>query len=276
VIRNRPKYPLHQRVTIVATPDGRFFTESGDETVSIWLRDVELHAPQDPRAQPFRIVGTTMAPRRRELAKKNGWSRVRADAPVNGGCFFDVKSGECIVVGSFAWIDDGRLMVFGGLPMAPPSLQGAVVGPSRRKWTGDLGGTNYEKPDEAELARAVSKTLREYPGHVIVDGTDDWWAPVGLRVATLVDSYGIDPVAWWHTGVSGQTPSGALLTPSDYNRLRSVYRYDFGSDIESVGDLGRSPNDDCGCWSGRGIQIYRGNESAMASSHRMPRAPARL
>jgi hypothetical protein len=93
---------------------------------------------------------------------------------------------------------------------------------------------------------------------VIVDGTDDWDAPMAVRPEQLVCQYEIQPLAWWHTGKSGQARSGVVLSDRDYAELRRRYAQEYGVDLESDPRFSAPgvARPECGCWNGEGIRVY--------------------
>lgn len=75
--------------------------------------------------------------------------------------------------------------------------------------------------------------FRDFPDAVIVDGDDDWFAPKIKRPQVLAEKAGITPLALFHTGISGITRSGVVLSEADYERLREYFTATYGSALES-------------------------------------------
>lgn len=88
---------------------------------------------------------------------------------------------------------------------------------SRGASTGTSGFRNYiGTPDvEGTLAQVFAK----YPRAVVVDGNDDWFAPIQSSPARACRKNGITPLAYFHTGISGISKSGVVLKASDYRKL---------------------------------------------------------
>lgn len=109
---------------------------------------------------------------------------------------------------------------------------------------GSSGFTNYmdNKPNPMAV-------FKDHPTAIIVDGDDNWYADKEKRPATVVRDAGIEPLAWFHSGISGITKSGAVLTPKDFAKLEAyylrefkkplgdcvkVYRYDYKTDPRNL------------------------------------------
>jgi len=95
--------------------------------------------------------------------------------------------------------------------------------------TGSSGFTNYfnNKPNPMAV-------FKDHPTAIIVDGNDDWSAPKNTRPASVVQDAGIEPLAWFHSGISGITKSGAVLTPKDFTKLEAYYLREFGKPLGDV------------------------------------------
>lgn len=100
------------------------------------------------------------------------------------------------------------------------------MGSSPDRHTGSSGFTNYfnNKPNPAAVWAV-------FPDAVIVDGDDDWSAPKESRPMALVEKAGLKPLAWFHSGISGITKSGLVLTREDFTKLSEYYVNTFGKGI---------------------------------------------
>ena len=232
-------------------------------TKEIWLEDVVFVGGG---GLGF-VHGTVIEPRPVSVLRKHGWHTVEIDK-VEGGCFHLVHSGVCIQMAKYARLKPGKISAFGAVAgtvleeldeLEPvPDYDIPTYGPPRKQWTGDMGGNNYELATVDDTLAELQRLLRRFPDAVIVDGSDDWDAPDYVRPQVLVARYGITPLAWWHTGRSGQTKSGVILRADDYSRLREAFRDQYGFEIDSIPgtkpvDIARS---ECGCWRDEGIAIY--------------------
>ena len=87
---------------------------------------------------------------------------------------------------------------------------------------GSSGFTNYlggsPKP-EAVWA--------DFPDAFIVDGSSDIYSPVERRPQRLARKFGIEVLAWFHTGASGVFMSGFVCTPEEFAKFRRAYLAEF-------------------------------------------------
>jgi hypothetical protein len=86
---------------------------------------------------------------------------------------------------------------------------------------GISGFTNYLPGDPRSQIAAV---FQEFPDAIIVDGTDDWGAAREFRPETFEGSYGVKPLAYFHTGCSGISKSGIVITQEDFDSLPESIR----------------------------------------------------
>jgi hypothetical protein len=239
----------------------------------VWLEDVHFFA-SEAGVQRIRetgqrnvccfVVGTLLAKRPARIAKKNGWHSVRFNAQTKG-CFYDAKSGACLTSAKYARLADRHIEAFGlqrgknvssqrQLNPGPGKLP--IYGPRRSTWLGEMGGVNFNVADQSAMTQALRFTFEQLGDVIIIDGTDDWDAPVHCRPEAFVPELGCTPVAWWDTGVSGQSISGVILTRTEYSRFRRLYRSRYGADPERVGKRPPFVRPSCGCWDGEGLAVY--------------------
>lgn len=220
----------------------------------IWLKEAEFTATE----VECLVVGVQVCPPAADVVGRTGWEDVELDADPSG-CFYLKASGACVRRAVFARLKGASIQVFGAQKRTPRDLRLPTYGPRRQAWRGDMGGVNFEPATLSATLEAVRYTLEQHTCAVIVDGTDDWNAPDYVRPEVLVDRYGIVPLAWWHTGLSGQTRSGVVLTREQYAVLRAEYAVDFGCDLEAIPGLAEPPltRDRCGCWKGEGLRVFR-------------------
>lgn len=120
--------------------------------------------------------------------------------------------------------------------MAYGSNYGEVVGPAkqttregvpeylpRHAHVGSSGFTNYTgaKPKPADV-------WADFPEAVIVDGSDDFGSPKQHRPTVLATKYGVNPLALFHTGISGITRSGVVLDRAGWEKFAAAYEAEFG------------------------------------------------
>jgi hypothetical protein len=95
--------------------------------------------------------------------------------------------------------------------------------------TGSSGFTNFF--NNSPNPEAVWKV---HPEAVIVDGDDDWSAPLERFPMKLVEKAELQPLAWFHSGISGITKSGVVLTRADFAKLSTYFLNTFGKGIAEV------------------------------------------
>lgn len=230
----------------------------------VWLEDAVFVASGSTRF----VAGTVIADRPQRVVTKFGWAEVRLDT-VEEGCFYCAGSGGCIQSAKYTRLRRHKMEAFGirkGAPLVSlpelrpnPGPRLPVLGPRRDAWRGEMGGINYEAATFEATVEAIRWALAQHPGAVIVDGTDDWNAPDYVRPQLLIERWGIAPLAWWHTGLSGESYSGAVLSVEAYERMASSYRRDFACELEAVPGLRvpRLVRGPCGCWGGEALRVYR-------------------
>jgi len=84
----------------------------------------------------------------------------------------------------------------------------------------------------AELT-ALHATIEEAFGAcMIVDGSDDYGAPMQASPNKLCREFALLPVAKYQSGVSGTNNSGLVFTPDEFATLKRLYAARFGTEIE--------------------------------------------
>jgi len=222
------------------------------------------------------VVGTVVKDRPRKVSKKHGWSQVRFD-PFKSDCFAGPRGG-CLSSAKYVHLGDRQVRAFGvdrgaaltSLRQLNPELE--LVTPQRDTWQGDMGGLNYGRATPEALEAALDQVWARWPGAVILDGTDDWDAPEKMRPETFPRTHGANPLARWHTGMSGQAASGLIFEPEAYRRLEARYRAAHGHGFEDAPAVRKAeePNS-CGCWQGSGFTVYRGPQSSANLKRRLMR-----
>lgn len=88
---------------------------------------------------------------------------------------------------------------------------------------------NYSGASAAELQRTRQQVFADFPDSVIVDGSDDWNDPIYRRPQAFLEKLGIKPLAFYHSGISGITRSGAVISKNDFIALEQKYSESFNS-----------------------------------------------
>ena len=101
------------------------------------------------------------------------------------------------------------------------------------KHVGSSGFTNFWTCSKTESTPDMAKrVLGENPGCVILNGQDDWFAERWRRPEAFALDLGVTPVAMFHTGVSGISSSGIVVTREDYETLRGRYQDSYKKKLE--------------------------------------------
>ena len=98
--------------------------------------------------------------------------------------------------------------------------------------TSSFGNVNYWHDARTETPDAMAqRVLAEHPGCVIVNGSDDWNAKPERRPERFAHDLGIENVAFFHTGISGISSSGVVLTRTEFEKLVGRYMDTYGKDV---------------------------------------------
>ena len=90
---------------------------------------------------------------------------------------------------------------------------------------------NYSGASATELQRTRQQVFADFPDSVIIDGSDDWNDPIYRRPQAFLEKLGIKPLAFYHSGISGITRSGAVVSKDDFIVLEQKYSESFKSQI---------------------------------------------
>ena len=82
---------------------------------------------------------------------------------------------------------------------------------------------NYNGASKEAFNATRSKVFEDFPNSVIVDGTDDWFAPKHRRPETFID-LGIKLLAYYHSGISGISKSGIIISHDEFKKLETIYQ----------------------------------------------------
>ena len=97
---------------------------------------------------------------------------------------------------------------------------------------GSSGFLNYWRDRNTEdTSSLAARALKENEGCVVLNGQDDWTSPEWKRPETFCRTLGVEPVALFHTGISGVTSSGVVISKEDFNRLQDEYVARYGHDL---------------------------------------------
>jgi hypothetical protein len=90
--------------------------------------------------------------------------------------------------------------------------------------TGTSGFTNHWPGTREDIAQALKVVFADHPGTVVLDGNDDWYAPQCDRPEVYRRHFdGLEPVAFFHSRISGMSVSGIVVTREDFERLEREF-----------------------------------------------------
>lgn len=114
----------------------------------------------------------------------------------------------------------------------------------QERHVGSSGFTNYMGATEEQYAAARAQVFADFPGSVIVDGSEDWTVPPEWRPSTFLaprrpnhQGYDRDPapvtvLALYHSGISGIVRSGIVVSAEDYAKLAAWYEASYGKKLD--------------------------------------------
>lgn len=85
--------------------------------------------------------------------------------------------------------------------------------------TGTYGFTNYFAGSSEDVARGLEKVFADFPDAVVIDGSDDWFAKPWTRPGKFINAFEIKPLALFHSGSSGVSKSGIIITEEDFDKI---------------------------------------------------------
>lgn len=89
--------------------------------------------------------------------------------------------------------------------------------------TGSTGFSNHWPGTAKEVARALERVFADHPGAVVLDGQDDWYAPGCNRPERFRDVFDFEPLAFFHSGISGISVSGVVVTREVFERIEREF-----------------------------------------------------
>jgi hypothetical protein len=89
--------------------------------------------------------------------------------------------------------------------------------------TGTSGFSNHWPGSKEDIARALTQVFADHPDAVVLDGDDDWYAPGCRRPAKIREVFGFDPLAFFHSGISGISISGVVVTREIFERIEREF-----------------------------------------------------
>lgn len=80
------------------------------------------------------------------------------------------------------------------------------------------GNVNFS-PSERALQAGLANVFRNHPDAIVLDGDDDWYAPLIEKVHAVLEEAKVKRLAGFHSGISGYSTSGAVLSAKDLNKI---------------------------------------------------------
>lgn len=90
--------------------------------------------------------------------------------------------------------------------------------------TGSSGFTNHFTGGPICQAKALARVFKDFPDAVVLNGQDNFEAPIVARAPALCARFEITPLAYFHTGISGIAKSGVVLSREDYARFQEAMK----------------------------------------------------
>jgi hypothetical protein len=90
------------------------------------------------------------------------------------------------------------------------------------------GFVNYGFSTQADVDRAMQQVFIEYPNSVIINGSEDWSSPEYKRPEVFSRKLNVEVLALFHSGISGVTHSGIVISRDDYEVLAVLYEAAYG------------------------------------------------
>jgi hypothetical protein len=134
----------------------------------------------------------------------------------------------------------------------PKTYRAHVRGQSH---TGTSGFTNHWPGTREDILRALAQVFANHPGSVVLDGDDDWYASGCRRPEKFRDVFTVTPVAFFHSGISGISVSGIVVSRSDFKRIEREFPSKTWAQIRKPDQTGRVLRD---C-----VRVYEGTEPAV-------------
>lgn len=98
--------------------------------------------------------------------------------------------------------------------------------------TSSNGFVNYDFATPKGLRRALDAVFAEWPDALVVDGDENWSGREQNRPEVFARKAGIAPLALFHTGISGVTHTGIVVTDVDFERLAEDYQARYGEPLK--------------------------------------------
>jgi hypothetical protein len=93
---------------------------------------------------------------------------------------------------------------------------------------GTTGFVNHFGIPSETMEHMVNRVFEENPNSVIINGTDNWHAPEFAKPEVMFSKMNKKPIAFFHTGTSGISTTGIVITIEDYNDLSKSYQEKYG------------------------------------------------
>jgi hypothetical protein len=105
---------------------------------------------------------------------------------------------------------------------------------SRSPSTGSSGFTNFIGCD---MEKGLAEVFKEHPKAVVIDGSDDWYAPDAKRPEVWSSKIGLVPLAWFQSGISGISKSGIVVLRKDLRVISKCYKSQYGIELTTANKI---------------------------------------
>lgn len=85
------------------------------------------------------------------------------------------------------------------------------------------GNVNYTGASKGRLEAALQQVFADHPGAVVLDGSDDWFASECRSPRLFRYIFDIKPLASFHTGTSGLSSSGIVVSREDFEKIEREF-----------------------------------------------------
>lgn len=99
--------------------------------------------------------------------------------------------------------------------------------------TSSNGFVNHIFSTARDIERTKHQVFNEYPDAVILDGEESWHSADHKRPEVFARKFKIDVIAYFHSGISGVTHSGIVISKESFETINNLYKETYGFDLAS-------------------------------------------
>lgn len=94
------------------------------------------------------------------------------------------------------------------------------------------GFINYISATGEQIRHKLNAVFATHPDAVVIDGDDNWYADDKDRPPVFLNVFNLQPLATFHTGISGITKSGVVVDQESYQALKDLYAEKYDVEID--------------------------------------------